>query len=366
VLNSNFKTTEILLIDDCSVESGLEDFLDWTKQFPNVLYFRLAQNSGPGIARNKGIERATGKWIFFLDSDDVIYHDKLSLLIDFLETEKADIIFLTSKNVCKPNSAVHTDNFPKKTLNPFDDIVSYYVYNCYVFHFVYLRKFLIEKRILFNDFYFGEDICFTLTALCMTENIGMCDILFYEHHYLSSESIVNSSHTRSSYYNRMISTRKAVYATIKQLYLICEPAKKNPLGLLLKRYIFYPKITDINDNSLLDIEREAFDEFRESIKQYLQDKRKIYISTAQDAGQTFIRLCESLKIKLAGYLDNNPDSLVSIAEKKAGINVLKLTDYKKDDSALIVVFGWNRNVITEQLVNMNYENGKDFITLDYF
>jgi hypothetical protein len=77
-------------------------------------------------------------------------------------------------------------------------------------------------------------------------------------------------------------------------------------------------------------------------------------------------LCESLKIKLAGFLDNNPDSPPSIAAKKAGINVLKLTDYKKDDNALIVVVGWYRNVIAEQLVNMNYENGKDFITLDYF
>ena len=76
---------EVIVIDDGSTDKSL-DLLD---SYPKPLTILRQSNQGPAAARNKGIERATGKYLAFLDADDYWEHTFLEETVTFLETHNA-------------------------------------------------------------------------------------------------------------------------------------------------------------------------------------------------------------------------------------------------------------------------------------
>nr|WP_255209662.1 glycosyltransferase family 2 protein [Geobacillus kaustophilus] len=91
VINQTYKNWEMLLINDCSTDNSERIILDLVKKDQRLRYLKLEKNSGVAIARNKGIENAKGKYIAFLDADDVWLPNKLSTQIDFMK--KYDVSF---------------------------------------------------------------------------------------------------------------------------------------------------------------------------------------------------------------------------------------------------------------------------------
>ncbi len=75
VLKQNHTNFEIIVVDDSSTD-GVFNF---THEKLNI--FRLAQNSGPGVCRQFGMEKAKGNYLLFLDSDDILEPDFLKLSI---------------------------------------------------------------------------------------------------------------------------------------------------------------------------------------------------------------------------------------------------------------------------------------------
>ncbi|MBN2121112.1 MAG: glycosyltransferase [Candidatus Omnitrophica bacterium] len=89
LFEQKYKDYEIIIVDDGSNKSiNLFDTRD-------IKYIRLENNKGPSAARNIGLYRAQGDFIQFIDSGDMLYPDKLSSQIPFLE-ENPDISFVFS------------------------------------------------------------------------------------------------------------------------------------------------------------------------------------------------------------------------------------------------------------------------------
>lgn len=76
---------EVQIIDDCSTDNTAEVLKPYLEKYPNIHYYVLSQNSGPAVARTAAIKRATGKYIAFLDSDDLWKPDKLEKQIEFMK-----------------------------------------------------------------------------------------------------------------------------------------------------------------------------------------------------------------------------------------------------------------------------------------
>ena len=86
VICQSFENWELLIVDDCSKDSSVEIITKFTQEDNRILLIALNENVGAAAARNIAIQKAKGKYIAFLDSDDIWKKDKLEEQLDFMRT----------------------------------------------------------------------------------------------------------------------------------------------------------------------------------------------------------------------------------------------------------------------------------------
>lgn len=85
VLNQSYKNWEMLIVDDCSTDKTPDIVKKYQEKDKRIKLYRLDKNSGASVARNKAIEEAKGKYIAFLDCDDIWFNKKLEKQINYME-----------------------------------------------------------------------------------------------------------------------------------------------------------------------------------------------------------------------------------------------------------------------------------------
>ena len=91
VLSQTLTDWEMILVDDCSEDGSWELLEVLAKNDGRIRIIRNNKNSGSGISRNKAIDLADGKYIAFMDSDDLWHPDKLKIQIGLMEEIKRGI-----------------------------------------------------------------------------------------------------------------------------------------------------------------------------------------------------------------------------------------------------------------------------------
>ncbi len=84
IIAQTYPDWELLITDDCSTDNSVEVIERYAIQDSRIKLFRLDKNSGAGVARNKSIEMAAGRFIAFCDSDDMWYPYKLERQLAFM------------------------------------------------------------------------------------------------------------------------------------------------------------------------------------------------------------------------------------------------------------------------------------------
>ena len=107
VIDQTYKNWELLLIDDGSTDKTLQIVNQFVSQYPNIKLLKNDTNLGAAIARNKGIEAAKGKYIAFLDADDVWKPQKLQVQIAFMETQDCDVSFSSYQQIDETGKALN-------------------------------------------------------------------------------------------------------------------------------------------------------------------------------------------------------------------------------------------------------------------
>ena len=70
VISQTYKSWELIIVDDCSTDNSLKIIKKYAKIDNRIKLIKLKKNSGPAVARNKGIKVSKGRYMAFLDSDD--------------------------------------------------------------------------------------------------------------------------------------------------------------------------------------------------------------------------------------------------------------------------------------------------------
>ena len=91
VLSQTYKNWEMLIVDDGSTDDSPSVIERYVSMDDRIRLIRLNQNSGVAVARNTAIAEAKGRYIAFLDSDDLWMPEKLEKQLQFMEEKNAEV-----------------------------------------------------------------------------------------------------------------------------------------------------------------------------------------------------------------------------------------------------------------------------------
>ena len=91
VQDQTYKNWELIMIDDCSTDRSTEQILKYKSD--KIKLIKLKKNSGAAICRNTGTKEAKGRYIAFLDADDLWKKEKLEVQLKFMKDKKCAFSF---------------------------------------------------------------------------------------------------------------------------------------------------------------------------------------------------------------------------------------------------------------------------------
>lgn len=168
ILNQTFQDTEIICIDDASTDGSMDILKAYALQEPKIIIVQNEQNGGLAYTRNRGIERASGDFILFVDSDDYIEKDLITTVVE--NADNVDMVCFDYKKKDEiwnsdDRHMFHVGNGRYKAREFFMDSVkeNSIVYSAW--SKLYRRDFIMKENIRFINGIRYEDIVFCF--LCM-------------------------------------------------------------------------------------------------------------------------------------------------------------------------------------------------------
>lgn len=98
VLNQTYKNFEIIVVDDESTDNTVSILEELSGKDERITYYQIPHSGRPSVPRNYGVEKSNGKYIAFLDSDDIWIKDKLEKQISEFK-KNPDYVFVYSMSV---------------------------------------------------------------------------------------------------------------------------------------------------------------------------------------------------------------------------------------------------------------------------
>lgn len=126
ILKQTFTDWELILVDDCSTDASVQMINNYVSLDNRIKAHFFNKNVGAGVARNKGIELSTGRFIAFLDSDDYWHIEKLKMQIEFMLQKQIDFSYTYSIKLDK-NDDDSKVLLPPKSVSSFALIFNNYI-----------------------------------------------------------------------------------------------------------------------------------------------------------------------------------------------------------------------------------------------
>lgn len=187
ILNQSYKDFELILVNDGSMDKSLEICEKYAELDSRVILINQP-NEGVSAARNKGIELAKGKYIWFVDSDDFIKEEVLIKIYRKL-TKDFNVDILGINNYHLYPDGTMRKNFingdVSKTIK--EDFFNYHIIEATPWINVFRREFLLKNNIRFNtELEIFEDNFFTNECIYKAKTISYLSDHLYVYRYLET------------------------------------------------------------------------------------------------------------------------------------------------------------------------------------
>lgn len=212
VIENYYDGIEVILVDDGSKDKSS---IICDRYVENYEYISVIhkENGGLSSARNAGIKKATGKYIWFIDSDDYVKEGSIAKIIKYTSND-TDLILGSYCDVL-PNGEIIED----KLFEPQKDIKAYeYFYGIgstsyAAFRSICKKDFILENDLFFTEGIYHEDEDWTPRVLCSAKTFCVMSGTIYYYRVGNPQSIITTPNPKKIYDKIFLANR--IYDRIK-------------------------------------------------------------------------------------------------------------------------------------------------------
>lgn len=205
---------EIVLVDDGSVDKSVDIATDYMQKYTNIKLYQQ-KNGGVSSARNLGLSKAKGRYIMFLDSDDILNKQLYSDILPYLKSGEYDVVFFGVEMIKHRQPKIEATFVEAITLTT-QETISYFL-NKKISGFnagkIYKKQLFQENGILFPVGKIFEDLEVIYRLLPFTQKTLWIDRAYY-YYYIANEGALTKSFSVSD-----ISTYHKLNVEIFHMYL---------------------------------------------------------------------------------------------------------------------------------------------------
>jgi glycosyltransferase involved in cell wall biosynthesis len=167
---------EVIIVNDGSTDASEEIILNYKNKFSNLIYIKQ-ENQGVSVARNKALAVAKGNYITFVDSDDSIYENTFSAIINRLETLNLDVLYLSIEEYTEEDVYIRT--LPK---TGDDTIISDgFTHERRTFPPTFYKRNILENHFFTPNIIIGEDTVFNVIAQSKAARCSYFSLPYYKY-----------------------------------------------------------------------------------------------------------------------------------------------------------------------------------------
>lgn len=182
VVAQTMRDIEIIVVNDCSTDDSEEIIKAFEQIDERIRYIKLAKNQGQSVARNEALRYAQGKYLYFMDSDDILEEKALEKCYCQCEQRKLELIFFDGNVFCdegvpalswdyhRTNRYDENGVYVGKEL--FDDMLAHYTHRATPWLMFVSRNHLENLRLCFYPGIIHEDELFTTLLFLQSSRIG--------------------------------------------------------------------------------------------------------------------------------------------------------------------------------------------------
>ncbi|MGM0216057.1 glycosyltransferase family 2 protein [Enterococcus sp. AZ109] len=198
LISQTYKNLEIIIVDDGSTTTPPHSLMEKINQDHRVFYYRK-KNQGPSAARNYGIEKSTGDYLLFMDSDDQLDKEAVEKLVEVccIDRQAPDVVIF-GFYLYEKSQYIESKVVPAFTGSR-EDFLKDSFYDCYKkflmnapWNKLIRRELLIEQQIRFDEeLRIVEDLLFSLKLVEKVQRVVVLDQAFYHYYFLRPDSLVS-------------------------------------------------------------------------------------------------------------------------------------------------------------------------------
>ena len=285
VINQTYDNLEILLIDDCSTDNSYNILKEYAKKDKRIKVFHNQENQHVSETRNVGIRNSTGKYLYFIDSDDFIDNDYIEHLVNTAEKENADVV--VNPNIYQYKNGRKKLNILTETFNKEKDNKNYNIIAIKVFPSSCNRLYKKDIQETYNIFFpkgvkFIEDTYFNVLFFASSNNIICIQPKSYYYRNITTNSITKTLNRISSL-NDLLYVLENQYQFLKNNNLLNKGYFINLVSI--EDVLFNTRLYRENEENIKEIKDEYYTKIRQlllSIKDDLLDNNFLYYNYEND------------------------------------------------------------------------------------
>lgn len=206
IVNQSLHGIEILIVNDGSTDNSAEIIHELANEDGRIQVFEQ-ENQGQSVARNVGLKYASGEYIYFMDSDDLLSLDALEKLYNRSLTRQLDVLFFDGDILYEDGQQTlswdyhRTERYGEEIVYQgtllLDDMLEHYTFRATPWLYMVSRDFLTQQRLVFYPGIIHEDELFTMLLFIQSHRISCLKESLVQHRVRANSTMTKKFSIRN-------------------------------------------------------------------------------------------------------------------------------------------------------------------------